>query len=206
MLASKDLYIVGGMGLQAGMKFQDVVDRVFAGRKTSYRFDRSYPDRVAWLEGHGHSPAPLLADAMSDAFALGAKYVVMACNTAHLALGEVKAKLPRWLSDRVIDMVGETLKVVANDDAVWFGTTVLANSGLLEGVDVPNKDDQDVIQAAIWAAKNDEFPYNSEIKAIAEKYDSVVAGCTEMPLILEAAGINEYVDPAVVVAELVLAI
>lgn len=204
MLASKDLYIVGGMGRQAGIKFQQVVESVFGGQKSSYRFDRAYPDRVDWLEGRGRSPAPLIADAMQDAFALGAKYVVMACNTAHVVLPEVKARLPRWLTDRVIDMVNETLKVVANTGAVWLGTTVLVNSGLLKGVDVPNKDDQSVIQNAIWAAKRDEFPYNKEIRTIVDKYNDVVAGCTEMPLILSAAGIDDYTDPAVVIAELVL--
>jgi aspartate/glutamate racemase len=194
-----DLWIIGGMSRLAGEAFQKVVES--QGISTGL-FSSPHPDRVAWVEGRGRSPADSLAGALCNALMLG-EYCVLACNTAHLALGDALRVVPRWLTDRVIDMVGETLALVKGQGAVWFGTTVLAQSGALTDAAVPGEEEQEILQAAIWAAKKGEFPYSEEIRQIASRYNLIVAGCTEMPMILDAAGIEDYIDPAHVVANVV---
>lgn len=188
------------MGPEAGVNFWSTLKNIVA--SSVYRVDDTHPCRVAYLEGRGVSPAPSIAQTIKRSIVGGIEYIVIACNTAHTVLDEIKALLPSDIAGMMIDMVSLTIAYVSGKNAVWFGTTVLANSGMFDNTDIclPSKADQDIIQAAIWAAKEGLFPYSQQIAAMCEN-KVVVAGCTEMPMIFDAAGVTNYINPVDVVAE-----
>jgi aspartate/glutamate racemase len=123
----------------------------------------------------------------------GATSLVMACNTAHAIYDEVLDIIRR----PVINLVNSTIRSIKGLGAMWLGTTVLAHSTSLvrqHDIQLPSDKDQELVQAAIWAAKRGEFPYDGQIRRISSD-KLVVAGCTEMPLVLRHAGISRFVNP-----------
>lgn len=97
-MEEKTAGILGGMGPEATV---DLMRRIIA--HTDARDDVDHvrcivdnnpkvPSRIkALLEGDGISPGPCLADMARRLEAWGADFLCMACNTAHMYYGEVKA-------------------------------------------------------------------------------------------------------------------
>lgn len=192
------LGIIGGMGIEAGQAF-DALVRSFGVNTT--RSDKTHPCRVAWLEGRGESPAQSISNTIESLQEQGASKFVLACNTAHAVWAELADM--GW-GDKLIHMVDETVQRVRNSHALWLGTTVLGHSTNLVrrgGIMLPGDKAQEAIQQAIWDAKVGKFTLASRVAKICHDFDTVVAGCTEMPLILERARVQATViNPAAVVA------
>lgn len=144
---SRVIGIVGGLGPHAHIQFERLLLRE-AEARTPGRIlrDQDYPpylvscqpgtpDRTEYLLHQGPSPIPWLESSLlalrggygSPERALVAEFAVIACNTAHAVLPELRAKaiLP------ILDIVGETVAPLAARGQVRK-IGLLATSGTLE--------------------------------------------------------------------------
>jgi aspartate/glutamate racemase len=164
------LGVIGGMGVEAGINF----DLALQDRFQTIRSDAEHPCRVAALSGAGPSPAASIAQAALGLKERGADHFVLACMTAHAFLEEVQ-DLSGLSFINVVDLV---------PTCTWFGTTVMAQTDLVKRFRLPTDKEQEIIQQAIWGVKVGDFSLAPQVRRIASRYDSVIAGCTELPLIL----------------------
>jgi aspartate racemase len=158
------------------------------------------PDRNAAIAGTGVSPGPALAQMARGLERAGAQVLAMPCNTAHAFAGEIRAAttLP------FLDMVEATADVAAGHGTRRAG--VLATSGCLEaglyqrtlrarGIEavIPEGALRARFMDVVYRIKQGETPAD-EMRAIADALvamgaDVVIAACTEVPLVLETAGV-----------------
>ena len=144
--------------------------------------------------------------------AAGAEVLAMPCNTAHAQkAGIVASGLP------FIDMVAETVKAAKGHDARAIGSLATPGGEALyraalqaEGVEpvVLAGADRDAFMACIYAVKRGDVGPDRrlEMRRLAQALntagaDAVIAGCTEVPLLLDAADVPvPLVDSAEVLA------
>jgi len=88
-----------------------------------------------------------------------------------------------------------TVEAAIPASTVCFGTTMGLAYGLYPSLQRPTGQEQEIIQAAIWAVKNNDYPLSETVQTIARRYDSVLAGCTEIPLLL---GSHPCYNPATI--------
>jgi aspartate racemase len=218
--------ILGGMGPEATNRLCALITA-----KTPARTDQEHipvitynnpriPDRVAGVYGGGRSPVPELtrtARVLEDA---GADLLLMPCNLAHFFIGEIQAavRVP------VLDIIAETVGFVVERHPHCRGAGLLASTptircGLYEksfrrhGVRVIAPDDEDQrrkVMGAIYGPEGiksgrKEVP-RALLKGAAEALvaagaDVIIAGCTEVPLVLTREDVSvPVVDPLEVVA------
>ena len=159
------------------------------------------PDRNASLTGDGPSPGPGLAAMARGLQGAGADFIVMPCNTAHAWQAEIEAAI----TIPFISLIAVTVEAVRHTGAKRAG--LLATSGALAaglyqnalaeaGIEClyPEGAALDALMATIYrikAAPDD--PANRTAMAgharalVARGADVLVAGCTEVPMALDAA-------------------
>jgi len=203
--------ILGGMGPEATIDlFAKIVHSTPASRDQDHLriiIDNNprIPDRQeAILEG-GPSPVPHLIETARNLEAVGADFIVMPCNTAHYWIEEIRkaVRIP------VIDMIKETAEEVArlypsSRTVGLLAATGTVRSGLYQRrlLDVgirmvsPSDDDQAALMRVIYAVKSGNSSKSSaaaiEIgqRLVAAGAEAVIAGCTEIPLILGAGDLS----------------
>lgn len=181
--------IIGGMGIEAGQKFQRTLG------VPSVRSDACHPCRIAALRGDGISPAKSIAlAALEMAERYDVSQFILACNTAHLFLPEIEA----YTHIRFIDMVSIVEATLPAYTTV-LGTTFGLECGLYSGLQRPTEREQAIIQDAIWRVKVGDYSLAGQVQAIAQQYGSVLAGCTEIPLLLNG---SKFYDPAIIIKEI----
>jgi len=143
----KVIGIVGGLGPHAHIRFEELLLRAaeFKARRKIFR-DQDYPpylvsalpgtpDRTEYLLGRGPSPLPWLERSLcalrgapgGPGDGVSADFAVIACNTAHALLSELREKgiLP------ILDVVGETVRSIRERSAIQT-IGLLATTGTLE--------------------------------------------------------------------------
>lgn len=211
---TKVLGVLGGMGPAATVAFLARVQALTPAEgdadhiRVVMDMNPQVPDRNT---RPGEAEAELAAMALRLK-AAGAEILAMPCNTAHAQkAGIVAAGLP------FIDMVAETVAVAKGHDARAIG--ILATPGgdalyraALEGEGlrpvVLAGADRDAFMACIYAVKRGDVgpEQRAEMRRLAEALtvagaDAVIAGCTEVPLLLDAADVPvPLVDSAEVLA------
>lgn len=204
--ATKTVGVIGGLGPAATLDF---FDRILKRTKASADQDHlrliidnntKAPDRNAFMRGEGPSPVPALVASARGLETAGAEFVVMACNTTHAWEPEIRAalKIP------FISMPAETVAAVAGLRAKKAG--VLAVDGCLradiyqaqlkakgvEPVLLP-ADSQRSFMDVVYRIKSGDVGATSQRvmqtlagKLVAAGAEVVIAGCTEVPLVLGA--------------------
>ena len=163
--------------------------------------DPSVPDRSAAVAGRGPSLGPRLATMARGLVAAGAQLLVMPCNTAHAYAQAITTAAPGTPFLSLIEVTVEaTLARVPDAEAV----ALLATDGTLasrlyddafeaRGVRVllPDAHEQPRVMAAIAAVKRGaaDASARAALRSVAERLAgagaaAVVAGCTEVPLLL----------------------
>lgn len=203
--------ILGGMGPEATIDlFTKIVRSTPASKDQDHLriiIDNNplIPDRQeAILEG-GPSPAPLLIETARNLEAAGADFIVIPCNTAHYWIEEIRSavKIP------VVDMIKETAEHVARSYPSLRTMGLLAATGtvrsglyqqrLLEvGIRTvsPSDTDQDGLMQAIYAVKAGDMSKSSTAairigqKLVAAGAEAIIAGCTEIPLVVRAGDLS----------------
>jgi aspartate racemase len=223
--AMKRMGVLGGMGPQATMDFEARVHRA-SQRLVSPDWGRGYPRMVVWYhrqlpvrlgeDGRPITPMQLDPQVIEAAAWLGkaADFLVIPCNTAHIGLREITeaAGCP------VLSMIDVTL-----DDVVRRGGTRVGVLGAhaasplyleplrrrgirCETIDATAQARLDAAIRAVMEGRDDKAEAQAARDAVgtlrARGVDSIVLGCTEIPLLLGDEGdAADLVNPAALLAE-----
>lgn len=201
--------VLGGMGPEATLDF---FARVLAATPAERDQDHLHllidnrpqvPNRNDAVAGSGPSPAPLLAEMARGLEAAGAELLVMPCNAAHAFADAIRAAVRIPFLDMIEATTEVTLERVPDLDTVG----VLAAAGALDaslyqdafrrrGVQavVPEGARRERFMGLLYAIKRGEKgPAVREAMAelaaelVADGAQAIVAGCTEVPLVLAAS-------------------
>lgn len=200
--------IIGGMGPEATADLYLKIIRATPARRDQDHFhvlidsNPAIPDRTAAIFGRGEDPVPALQETARNLELAGADFLVMPCNTAHYFYSEIRAavRIP------ILHMMRETAAYTVDR---WPGLRrvgLLATDGTLKtrlyhqafaerGVEVlePAAADQELVMRAIYGedgikAGQHEGPRRILLAVaqglVAAGAEAVVAGCTEIPLVL----------------------
>lgn len=204
--------VLGGMGPAATLDF---MAKVYAADRAAVEQDRvrlivdcnpAVDDRNLATRGEGPSPGPALAAMARGLEAAGAEFLVIACNTAHAWIAEVAAAV----DITVLSMIDAACGAVATQspDAKRIG--LLAGQGCLDAdiyqsafaargwtAVLPGPETQAGFMAALYriksgamgTAERDAFLACAREVAAAGA-EAVVAGCTEVPLLLSPSDLS----------------
>lgn len=216
--------ILGGMGPLATVDFyRKVIDATPAGTDQEHVpvvvwADPTVPDRSAALSGHGPDPTPWLVRGAHRLEAMGARLIATPCNTAHAFLDGVRTsvRVP------MLDMIAETVVEIRSHHPEVVSVGLLATTGTVRAglyqraleaaglrVVVPGELTQgEAVTGAIRRVKAGDLGAagvclieRATGELAVRGADLLVAGCTELPLLLgeRSAGLP-VVDPTAVLA------
>jgi aspartate racemase len=205
----KTIGILGGMGPAATV---DLFDRIV--KATPARRDQDHiavvivsnpavPDRSEAILRGGDDPRPLMIEGLRTLAQMGADFAVIACNTAHYYLDDLRAasEIP------ILDMIGETAQAIRRDHPPVERVGILATSGTLatklyqralldEGLSPVEPTDDEIAQmmdaiygedgvktAGVTAGARRQLCDVGQ-KLIDRGAQALILGCTEIPLAL----------------------
>lgn len=197
-----DLGIIGGMGSEASVElYSRIINNTCHScdqehMKICVLNNSSIPDRTKCIIDGDENPVPYLNEAIEDLEKIGAKYFVMACNTAHKFIDELKNK-----KVELINMIDETLLFV-KDKYKNRKVCVLSTNGTIfsnvyhhnkfaEGIDFVYLDSEK--QNQIMNAINDTKSGVNKakilesileiIESVSKQFDCIfILACTELSL------------------------
>jgi aspartate racemase len=201
---TKTVGVIGGLGPAATLDFFDrILKRTKALRDQDHLRliidnNTKLPDRNAAARGEGPAPGAAIAAMARGLQTAGAEFIVMACNTAHAYEPDIRAAI----SVPFLSMIDETVKAVAELRPERAG--VLAADGCLAanlyqdglrkaGVETVllNADSQRTFMELIYRIKAGDTGevVRRSMSTLARKLEAqgaevIVAGCTEVPLVL----------------------
>jgi aspartate racemase len=204
----KVIGVLGGMGPAATLDF---MAKVHAADSAPIEQDRvrlivdcnpAVPDRNAATRGEGPSPGPVLAAMAAGLVAAGADVLVIACNTAHAWRAEIAAAagIP------VLSMIDAACDALASASPGARRVGLLAGQGCLDAgvyqdafaargwtTVLPGAAAQAAFMAALYRVKGGAMgaAERAAFAACASEVagggaEAIVAGCTEVPLLLGA--------------------
>jgi aspartate racemase len=202
--STKTVGVIGGLGPAATLDFfQRILKRTKAVRDQDHLRliidnNTKVPDRNAAAKNGGPSPGAVIAATARGLETAGADFIVMACNTAHAYENEIREKI----SVPFISMIEETVLAVADLRPERAG--VLAADGCLAanlyqdglrkaGVEpvLLSADSQRTFMELIYRIKSGDTgeTVRRSMATLAKKLEVqgaevIVAGCTEVPLVL----------------------
>lgn len=204
--------LIAGMGPDAGAdaltRFLRACRRELqrAGRPVN---DQAYPphvlvqhpiaDRSAALLQGGASPVPGLVGAVSVAKASGARVLGIACNTAHFWHGELQTLFPDLDILHIADETARALHRSGARTCAVLATAATQRGGLFKRALAAHglaaiaqaSADEDTVHRAIFAIKagrpEEGGPLvKGVLERLLDRVDSVVLGCTELGLVIDA--------------------
>jgi len=210
MAGHKTVGVIGGLGPLATLDFFDrVLKRTRAVKEQEHLRliidnNTKIPDRNAFMRGEGRSPGPALAASAKGLEVAGAEVIVMACNTTHIWESEIRAAI----SVPFLSIVTETTAVVADLRPEAVG--VLAVDACLKGglyQDALRKagikplllreDSQRTFMDLIYRIKSGDTGETVKRAMVtlarrleAQGAEAIIAGCTEIPIVLSADDID----------------
>ena len=220
----KIIGILGGMGPEATLDLFHKIIRLSAVEKDQDHFriiidnNPKIPDRTAAIFGKGENPLPALQETAKNLEKAGADFIIMPCNTAHYFISEIQQsiKIP------ILNMIKETAHYVKSIFPSIKNVGLLATKGTYKTelytsffkeknieILIPSPLEQNKIMDIIYKIKSSIL--SKEIKnqmiAISEELikkgaEAIIAGCTEIPLILKNEDIKiPVIDPTNILAK-----
>jgi len=222
--------VLGGMGPLATIDFmRKVLDATPAARDQDHvpmivSCLPQIPDRTAAFRGQGGSPLEAIVACGRRLESAGADLIVMPCNTAHLWFDEVQQQLRRPMLHLVDAALREALDLTGPDARVGLlATDATIASGLYINrrlVDAPPvqwllptaAEMLEQVMPGIEAVKAGRLQDGQALLCDAARAlrqrgaDVLLLGCTEIPLVLDAAACGlPVVDATAALARLVVA-
>jgi aspartate racemase len=203
--------VLGGMGPLATIDFmRKVLDATPAARDQDHvpmivSCLPQIPDRTAAFRGAGDSPLDAIVDCGRRLESAGADLIVMPCNTAHLWFDAVQARLQRPMLHLVDAALHEALAIASPDARLGLlATDATIASGLYINRRLPGRpapawllptagEMLELVMPGIEAVKAGRLDAGQALlgeaaSALAQRGAEVlVLGCTEIPLVLDAA-------------------
>jgi len=214
-LRKKTVGILGGMGPEATADLFLKIIKATPAKKDQEHLrivvdnNPAIPDRTSAILSGGEDPTPLLVTTARRLVDAGAQLIVIPCNTAHY----FHSSVAEAVDVPVLHMMEETACCLASKGVKRAG--LLASSGTVEAqlyhkalsqkrIDtiVPSEGMQARVMNAIYAIKSGEFSESKSrlLQAAHELVDAgagaVIAGCTEIPLVLSRADLSVMVIDA----------
>jgi aspartate racemase len=210
MSETKSVGVIGGLGPLATLDFfERVLRRTRAVREQDHLRliidnDPKIPDRNAHMRGDGPSPGPALASCARGLEAAGADFIVMACNTAHAWEADIRAAISvpflsiiKETTNAVAELRPEAVGVMAVDACLSAGLyqEALKTAGLK--CLLLNADSQKTFMELIYRIKSGDSgeTVKRSMVTLARKLEAqgaevIIAGCTEIPIVLTADDIE----------------
>lgn len=210
MADHKTVGVIGGLGPLATLDFfERILRRTRATREQDHLRliidnNTKVPDRNAFLRGEGPSPAPALAASAKGLQTAGADFIVMACNTTHAWEADIRAAITvPFLSiidvttEVVADLRPEAVGVLAVDACLEMKLyqNALAKAGIRPVLLAP--DSQRTFMELIYRIKSGDSgdTVKRAMTTLARKLEAqgaeaIIAGCTEIPIVLTADDID----------------
>ncbi len=210
----KTIGILGGMGPEATAYMYSLIIKHTQVRKDQDHirvFINSNPEtppRTDAILKRGPSPVPYLIEGIERLKNAGVDFVIMPCVTAHYFMPEVFAQIDvpfLSLIDEAFDWAKETisgLKKVGLLSSTGTQVSRLFQNKFGEAgieVIVPEGEEQQAVMETIFGAKgikagfisgrSKQFIVIAAEKLIAKGAEAIIAGCTELPLVLKASDI-----------------
>ncbi|UTR11803.1 amino acid racemase [Evansella sp. LMS18] len=223
-MSQKVIGILGGMGPAAtGELFNRIVNNTVA--KTDQEHvnmvvinDPQIPDRTKYILGHGPSPIPRLLNNIKKLYYAGAEVVIMPCMTAHSFIDELNNESPipivnavKLLDQHLDSNFPKTEKIglLATTGSV---RSEVYSRFISKNIIVPDYMDQERLMETIYGengikAGNVSPEKTNEILRIIDRLrekgiQSVIAGCTELSLVLDENTVNlPILDPVMLLAK-----
>ena len=224
-MPEKIIGILGGMGPEATIDLFYKIIKFTPAEKDQEHLriiidnNPKIPDRTAAILGKGESPLPALKETAQNLEKAGADFIIIPCNTAHYFLPQIQESV----NIPIINMIEETASKVKRRGPHIKKVGLLASIGTYKTkiyhqyfhkfkieVISSEKEEQEEIMKIIYAVKagdlSDEI--KKDILKIAQKLidkgaEAIIAGCTEIPLILKEGDVSvPIIDPTQILARI----
>ncbi len=205
-ITSKTVGVLGGLGPAATLDFYaKVIALTPAARDQDHLHliidsNPAVPNRNEAVAGTGPSPGPALVAMAERLERAGADFLVMVCNAAHAYQGDIEAAV----SVPFVSIIKETCDAAVRKVPGLKKVGVLGSSGCLDaglyqtafaerGVRaiVPEGADREIFMTLLYRIKAGDkgADVQDTMRALAESLigegaQAIVAGCTEVPLVL----------------------
>ncbi|CAA9583453.1 MAG: Aspartate racemase [uncultured Truepera sp.] len=216
--------VLGGLGPEATLDFYTkVLSLTLATRDQDHLHmiidsNPQVPNRNEAVAGTGPSPGPMLAEMAAGLEKAGADFLVMVCNAAHAFQGEIEAAVSIPFVSIIEETCEATLQAVPRLKKVGvLGSSGCLDAGLYQtafaerGVEVlvPTDTDRDLFMTLLYRIKAGDkgTDVRGSMRALAESLlgsgaQAIVAGCTEVPLVLGGDDLRcPLIDATAVLAE-----
>jgi len=226
-MKEKIIGILGGMGPEATADlFYKIIKFTPAKRDQNHLriiIDNNpkIPDRTAAILGKGEDPLPALQETAQNLEKAGADLILIPCNTAHYYLSSIQ----KSVNVPILNMIEETAKETKKRVPQIKKAGLLATMGTYKtriyhqyfeklNIEIisPGDEEKEKIMKIIYAVKGGDL--SREIKKdilplvqnlIDEGAEAIIAGCTEIPLILEEGKVEvPVIDPAQILARVAI--
>jgi aspartate racemase len=223
-MSEKIIGILGGMGPEATLDLFYKIIKLSPAEKDQDHFriiidnNPKIPDRTDAILGTGKDPLPELIMTAQNLEKAGANFIIMPCNTAHYFISGIQQNV----NIPILNMIKESANYVKNifpsfKKAVLFASkgtykTKLYNSFFnAKNIEIliPTPPEQDKIMDLIYMVKSGILSeeMKSQIMKISEEQikkgaQVIIAGCTEIPLILKNEDVKiPVIDPTNILAK-----
>ena len=223
-MPEKIIGILGGMGPEATV---DLFYKIIKFTPTEKDQDHlriiinnnpKIPDRTAAILRKGESSLPALQETAKNLEKSGADFIIIPCNTAHYFLPSIQESVNIPILDMIRETARETQQIISRIKKVGL----LASIGTYKAeiyhqqfdklnmeVISPEKKNKEEIMKIIYAVKagNLSNEVKGNILKIAQKLidkgvGAIIAGCTEIPLILKKGDVPvPIIDPTQILAK-----
>ncbi|MDQ0199345.1 cysteate racemase [Neobacillus ginsengisoli] len=215
--------IIGGMGPLATVDLMNKIIFYTPAKKDQDHIHiivdnySQIPDRTTAILGKGTDPAPFIIQSAQRLENAGADFLAIACNTAHFYFKSIKNSV----SIPILHMPLETARYLHENNLRRVGllaTDGTINTGLYQhscqandiNVIEPDIQMQKEVMEGIYAIKGSDLEkgrlYLSKVanKLINRGAEAIIAGCTEIPLVLKSSQDICVIDPTEILAKTVI--
>lgn len=210
-IKEKIIGVIGGMGPEATL---DLFNKIIKNTHASKDQDHIHliidnypqiPDRTSFLLGKGENPLPHILESAKKLEKIGVDAICIPCNTSHYFEEEIKKNISVPFISIIQSVVDELKSKFADCKNVGILATkgtliakIYENPIIKEGFNFipPGPEIRDRIMDIIYSIKAGLLMKNIQIfKKVLNEYllynlDILIAGCTEIPLILPYVEVN----------------
>lgn len=222
---SQTIGILGGMGPAATVRMFNLIVKL-----TKAETDQDHipiiifnnpkvPDRTAAILDEGPSPLPMLIEGAKTLEKAGANFIIMPCHTAHYHYDEIiqhvtipflhlQEETRRYVEWRYGDLTRFGLLATTGTVKTDLFQNIFYQKGL--EIIVPEEKEQEMVMTAVYGERGIKRGFKKEprqllmqvIKQLKEqKVEAVIAGCTEVSLVLNAEELQlSVIDPLKIIA------
>jgi len=226
-MPEKIIGILGGMGPEATIDLFYKIIKFTPAEKDQDHLriiidnNPKIPDRTASILGKGEDPLPALRESARNLEKAGADFIVIPCNTAHYFLSSIQKSVKIPILNMIEKAASETQQRIPQIKKVGllasigtYKTEIYPQQFKKFNIEViyPNEKDKEEAMKAIYAVKagdlSDEVKGN--ILKIVQKLidkgaEAIIAGCTEIPLILKEGDVSvPLIDPTQILAKVAI--